>query len=411
MEFEVFSSEASYLGEEVRSVTLSADAPVCGSFTKDITVIDSSDDSSLALSGLSGRSVQTVLSASQRNPGGSRGESLKIYMAVAPGSFGGTVTVVTDKAVYTYTLPSGTTFRRSFVKSFGIDLGRCKQRESEGESGRRTWLDCLEMPAVEVIGDVVSGYFEDYDDQYFYWDTPNPRQRLVTHTFFNESLRSRNYTVFYDGDRHCPLWTAFAMHSSTWADNGVDRSNKWIADPAIDASWQQPGLDNASAVGFSRGHFVASNYRKTTDYQNAQTFYYSNQAPQWQNSFNSGVWSSLESKVKDAAPSGRDTLYVVTGVLFEGTQRTLPSGSLSVSVPSHFYKCLMMCGFDASGEVVSARGIAYIYTNEAHSGDSYDNPTFVTTIDAIEQRAGLDFFHNVPVDMQNAAERSSTALW
>ena len=156
---------------------------------------------------------------------------------------------------------------------------------------------------------------------------------------------------------------------------------------------------------------MASNYRKTSDDQNAQTFYYTNQAPQWQNSFNSGVWSTLEGKVKDAAPSGRDTLYVVAGVLFEGADKYLPSGSMSVAIPSHFYKCLMKCSFDSEGEMTAAHGIAYLYTNEAHKGIAYDDSSFITTIDAVEEMAGIDFFHNVPPEIQNAAERSSTALW
>ena len=57
----------------------------------------------------------------------------------------------------------------------------------------------------------------------------------------------------------------------------------------------------------------------------------------------------------------------------------------------------------------AALGIAYLYTNEAHKGIAYDDSSFITTIDAVEELAGIDFFHNVPPEIQNAAERSSTA--
>ena len=125
---------------------------------------------------------------------------------------------------------------------------------------------------------------------------------------------------------------------------------------------------------------------------------------------NSGVWSTLEGKVKAAAPSGRDTLYVVTGVLYEGTVKTLSSGSLSVPIPSHFYKCLMKCSFDASGTMTAASGTAFIFTNESHTGEQYNDQRYISTIDAIEQRAGFDFFPNVPSSLQTNAENGTSVL-
>ena len=111
--------------------------------------------------------------------------------------------------------------------------------------------------------------------------------------------------------------------------------------------------------------------------------------------------------MKGASPTGTDTLYVVTGVLFEGTAKY----SDGVQIPSHFYKCLMMCSFNSGGTMTAAKGIAYVYTNEAHSGAKYNDAAFVTTIDAIEQRAGFDFFPKVPSNLQTQAENTATTLW
>ena len=103
-------------------------------------------------------------------------------------------------------------------------------------------------------------------------------------------------------------------------------------------------------------------------------------------------------------------LYVITGVLYEGNITTLPSGNKDVPIPSHFYKCIMKCTFNGSGEISGAQGIAFVYTNEAHNGNYYDN-AFVTTIDAIETRAGFDFFANVPTSYQNSAESNTNHTW
>ena len=162
-------------------------------------------------------------------------------------------------------------------------------------------------------------------------------------------------------------------------------------------------------MGYSRGHFVASNYRQSTVKENKQTFYLSNQAPQWQDNFNSGVWSSLEEAVAAHAPSGRDTLYDVTGVLYEGSIQTKPASGLTVPSPSHFYKCRMLCSFDGGGNMTLASGCAYVYTNKSHSGEQYSSG--LTSIDSIEERAGFDFFPNVPAALQTTAESQAISLW
>ena len=120
-------------------------------------------------------------------------------------------------------------------------------------------------------------------------------------------------------------------------------------------------------------------------------------------------------------------LYVVTGVLYEGTvsngvvvSSTIPtkkSGSLNVPIPSHFYKCLMKCTFNASGTMTDAKGIAFVYTNESHTGENYYKETtetevgFVTSIDDIEERAGFDFFAAVPSSYQTSAESNKKHTW
>lgn len=274
------------------------------------------------------------------------------------------------------------------------------------------YLGCYEMPAVEDIlsGSSTSGNYSDRDDVWYRYETNNNNRQIATHTFTHptSSTEQRTYTVLYDQNKYAPVWTAHAMHSSMWPDENVGRNDSWTTDPAISLT-QQTGLDNANGVGYSRGHLVASNYRQTSVKQNKQTFYYSNQAPQWQNNFNSGIWSSLEEDVASHAPSGRDTLYVITGVLYEGNVTTLPSGGLNVPIPSHFYKCLMKCTFNAQGAMTGASGCAYVFTNEAHTSGTYSSG--ITTIDAIEARAGFDFFANVPTSLQTTAEAQSASLW
>ena len=292
-----------------------------------------------------------------------------------------------------------------------------------------TWQQYLNdygMPNVSGLGLSLrqSGTYSDRDDKWYSVNTGNNKRQIAIHTYTTGSPSSSetlNYVVLYDETKYAPVWTAHTMNSYYWPDNNAGRNDSWTDDPAINLT-QQEGLDNASTVGYSRGHLVASDYRQTNVKQNKQTFYHSNQAPQWQNSFNSGFWSTLEGRVKTMTPSGTTTmLYVVTGVLYEGTvsnnvvtSSTVPtksSGSLNVPIPSHFYKCIMKCTLNGSGVPTSAQGIAFIYTNEAHTTGNYYDSTYVTSIDAIETRAGFDFFANVPSSVQTAAESNTNHYW
>lgn len=254
------------------------------------------------------------------------------------------------------------------------------------------------MPDVSGLNPTLAqtGTYSEKEDTWYRYTTSNNNRQIAVHTY-NSVV---NYVVLYDGNNRAPLWTAHTMNNTTWPRNSVGRNESWGNDPAITLT-QQSGVS-----GYSKGHLVASNYRQTAVAQNKQTFYYSNQAPQYQDGFNSGVWSTLEERVVTVSTTGTTMLYVITGVLYEGTVQTISN----VRIPSHFYKCIMQCTFSGN-TVTGAKGIAFVYTNESHSGSKYYDSAFVTTIDAIEQRAGFDFFATVPTSYQNSAESNTNHSW
>ena len=275
--------------------------------------------------------------------------------------------------------------------------------DSEGAVSNLGYLVCYEVPEVSLSGTGSDGYYYDKDDYWYSYNTTNSMRAVATHTFKSGSKYIRNFTVMLDGEKKAPLWTAHAMHASMWAYNNVGRKESWKYDPAFDPDWQQSGISGS----YSKGHMVASNYRQTTEDQNKQTFYYSNQAPQWQTTFNDGVWNQLENKVVASVPSGRDTLYIVSGLLYEGTANYV-SG---IQIPSHFYKCVMLCSFNSSGEMVNAKGCAYVFTNEAHKNEHFSDSKFKASIKEIEDRTGINFFPRVPASLQSTAENSKTPIW
>lgn len=290
------------------------------------------------------------------------------------------------------------------------------QSSGGGDANGRSYLARYEFPSVQVS---LSATDTRYNGNYCHstvsesygstkaliYNTSSSRQRVVTHTFESGGKILRNYSILYDYDKHCALWCAYAANSTTYKDNDVGRHEAWDYDPAIPQQYQ-PCL-TSSYSGYTRGHQVASSDRQTTTSENKQTFYYSNMTPQ-NSSLNSGVWARLESSVQALASrtSGSDTLYVVTGPLFKsGYKTTTDRTGESMPVPTHYYKCIMKCSFDASGNMISAKGAAYLFEHSASASRQEK------TIDEIESLSGFDFFANVPPDIQTSAESVYTNLF
>ena len=327
-----------------------------------------------------------------------------------------------------------TYFYQAYVLEFNATTNRYEERfgsvlsfttSSGGTVTTPGYLVCYEMPALSVSGSGSNGNERWNNDggtsggvfpKWYMYNLSPATRKVITHTYKYGGTVYRNYTAIVDQTKRCPVLTCYVMHSGAYPDNNIGRQgsfNESVSyDPGIPQSWQSSGStsDYNNGTGYARGHHCASNDRQTALTANYQTFYYTNQSPQIQNSFNDGVWEDLESAVQSRAPSGRDTLYVNVGTLFEDGNTGSSNDGGTVARPSHFYKCLMLCSFDSSGTMTSAQGVAYLYTNAAHSGHYYD-AAYMTTIDAIEQRSGFDLFANVPSGLQEAAEQMTRSLW
>ena len=115
--FDIYTTNSAYAGETVTGVRFDASGAIAGEGTIDLTKVDPAKPASLVLSGLTGKSVTAAASGKA----GSQASPLKVYMVVAPGTFSGTVTVLTDKASYAYTLGQ-TVFARNGLKPYKVDL-------------------------------------------------------------------------------------------------------------------------------------------------------------------------------------------------------------------------------------------------------------------------------------------------
>ena len=105
--------------------------------------------------------------------------------------------------------------------------------------------------------------------------------------------------------------------------------------------------------------------------------------------FNRGIWSSLESQVREWAIE-YSKLYVVTGPIFKDNIDTI--GVDRVTVPGYYYKVL----YDGNDKMIG------LILPNASSSKSLDQ--FVVTVDQIELETGIDFFSSLDDNLENQLE-------
>ena len=124
IDFRVYSTN--YAGEQIESITLavtSGSHAVSGDATINLTSVASGNESSLSLTWPEGVASSVTLSqagtvATSKDAAAAAGSML---MVVAPGTYSGTITIVTNVANYTFSF-TDKTFTRNSIKGFNMNL-------------------------------------------------------------------------------------------------------------------------------------------------------------------------------------------------------------------------------------------------------------------------------------------------
>ena len=151
--------------------------------------------------------------------------------------------------------------------------------------------------------------------------------------------------------------------------------------------------------GYDRGHLCPAADMSLNLTSMSETFYMSNMTPQ-NPSFNRGIWSTLEDKVRSWAIE-KNGVYVATGPILNNNCGAISNGT--ITVPCSFYKIVYK---DTGADKIA---VAFILNNQ---GSTANLKTFVCNIDQIETLTGIDFFSALPDDVENKLESSIyTSNW
>ena len=227
------------------------------------------------------------------------------------------------------------------------------------------------------------------------------------------------YSLEWDNSKIANRWTCYQLHAGNTM-SSVKRNDDFKADSEVAISSELADYSNS---GFSRGHLCPSADRLCSKDQNKQTFFLTNMQPQYQ-SHNGGLWSRLEDEVRQFATDNSktnaicDTLYVVKaatitdkvtinntetdGVYYNDGHTAYQLCNNRLLIPKYFYMALLHYNKETDTYQALAFWTDHISTTQsvANLGD------YAISIDELEQRTGIDFFCNLPDDIENEVESS-----
>ena len=201
-------------------------------------------------------------------------------------------------------------------------------------------------------------------------------------------LKRMAYTTSYNKETRCPNWVAWKL-TADHTDGNVKRINGYWEDEEV----PKPRATRADykKSGWSHGHMCPAGDNKWDEQAMRESNLLTNMCPQ-DSKLNSGLWNSVEADCRKWARKYGEVYIVCGPVLMKGKHQTI--GRNKVVVPEAFFK-VVLC---LKGKP-KAFGIVVRNTEGTKKRDLYYN-----TVDEIERITGLDFFPNLPDDLENKIE-------
>lgn len=207
-------------------------------------------------------------------------------------------------------------------------------------------------------------------------------------------LKRAAYTCSYNPATRQPNYVSWTLTPQK-SKGTVQREKQFSEDPDL-APALRSTLDDYYHSGYDRGHMCPAADCKWSREAMKQSFYLSNICPQ-SGRLNGGDWQVLEKACRNRTSSRGDTLYIISGPIFDKPKpRRL---NRRVPVPDRFFKTIVCLNQGRE------YGVGFVYTN-----NSADQPMAdcACTIDRIEEITGYDLYSNLPEKLQRKLEAQAT---
>lgn len=207
-------------------------------------------------------------------------------------------------------------------------------------------------------------------------------------------LTRTGYTLSYNDAWKIPNWVAWQLTAEEVAGK-VKRTDEFLVDPDLPTRFQSEHRDY-SGSSYDRGHMAPAGDMKWDEQAMQESFYMSNMCPQAPN-LNKGDWRILEEQCRKWAQR-YGMVYVVCGpIVDERISQKKKIGRNKVLVPDGFFKVVLKLDDKPSA-------VGFIFPNDDCNAALAD---YAVSVDQVEAVTGIDFFHRLPDEQENALEATN----
>lgn len=234
------------------------------------------------------------------------------------------------------------------------------------------------------------------------WDRDLKSQRWACYVLTKQNVNSNGNKRWYATDSQSQEQYPYDLVNLTTSDYYMNGS---VSDRRSDCFWSS---------GFDHGHICNSQDRLFSTEINKQTFYITNMQPQHK-AFNGsaaegGIWLDMENWVHSLASGNKmqatDTLFICKGGTIDNDSQILQRLYNKQIVPKYFYSAIVW-KHTATG---SYSGIAFWFEHNNNYPGSGKLTSYAVSIDELEKKTGLDFFCNLPDNIENKCEATASTL-
>ena len=205
-------------------------------------------------------------------------------------------------------------------------------------------------------------------------------------------INREGYAVGYDINHKQPRWVAYCLTGAEARATVANREgHTFRVDPLLPTT--SITLNDYRHSGYDRGHLACAGDMRWSQTSMSDSFFLSNVSPM-NPSFNRGIWAILEKQVRGWAIE-KEAIHIVTGPVFT-VDAALPTiGENQITIPSAFYKVVY-------SEKPKQRAIGFLFPHEPLKEClPYE---FACAVDSVEKQTGLDFFSELPDELENGVE-------
>lgn len=220
-----------------------------------------------------------------------------------------------------------------------------------------------------------------------------------------------NFSVEWDCDKRSQRWTCYQMHKGY--SGKYSRESDFFFD-ATNLNRNEYWGEYTRFPGYDRGHICPSGDRTASKEMNSQTFVMTNMQPQYgefngyDKSGNNGLWLRMENQLRKWADklSATDTIFVCKGGTIDSETNIITRIGGKLIVPKYFYMAILRkSSFGYAGMAFWSEQKNAWRTNETLRSHAI-------SIKELEARTGIDFFCNLPDDVEAQVEKTfNPSVW